>query len=101
MNKKKINESNIRIHWWNLGKKTLEYDGPIKGYLKKKNIKIIKNNGGYKATLAVSSCSCVLKMNDPVYANCASEAIKVFLMLLGDKSLYVSPCGRHYKINWR
>ena len=41
-NKQKIKDfekSDLIIYWWNFGKKTLEFEGVVKDYLKRENIK--------------------------------------------------------------
>lgn len=42
-NRKEINRilnSDLLIYWWNFNKKTLDFEGTIKEYLKKENIKL-------------------------------------------------------------
>ena len=36
----KILKENIIIHWWNLGKKTLDFKGTVKEYLNKNKVKL-------------------------------------------------------------
>ena len=36
----KILKENIIIHWWNFGKKTLDFNGTVQEYLKKNEVKI-------------------------------------------------------------
>ena len=36
----KILKENIIIHWWNFGKKTLDFKGTVKEYLNKNKVKI-------------------------------------------------------------
>ena len=36
----KILKGNIIIHWWNFGKKTLDFNGTVKEYLDKNKVKI-------------------------------------------------------------
>ena len=36
----KILKENIIIHWWNFGKKTLDFKGTVQEYLKKNKVKI-------------------------------------------------------------
>ena len=36
----KILKENIIIHWWNFGKKTLNFNGTVKEYLEKNKVKI-------------------------------------------------------------
>ena len=41
-NKEKIKDfenSNLTIYWWNFGRKTLDFKGVVKDYLKRENIK--------------------------------------------------------------
>ena len=36
----KILKENITIHWWNFGKKSLDFNGTVQEYLNKNNVKI-------------------------------------------------------------
>lgn len=108
MNKEEGEKKNIRIHWWNLGNKTLDFNGTVKDYLKKKDIKITRISNrfdktikGYRFKIPLSSCCVTLDIFRPDYVECVNEAIKVFLTLLGDKTKYFCPYGREFNINWR
>lgn len=42
---KRINESTLLIHWWNCGKKTLDFNGSVSDYLKRNKDISIKLSG--------------------------------------------------------
>ena len=105
MNKKEGEQKNIRIHWWNFNIKTLDFEGTIKDYLEKKDIKVSrishkthKEIKGYR--FKILSSHVTLDTFDTDYIQCVDKAIVIFLTLLGDKTIY-SAHHRDYKINWR
>ena len=107
MDKKEGEQKNILIHWWNFDKKTLDFNGPIKDYLEKKDIKVSrishkehKEIKGYRFKIPVSSSHVTLDTFDQDYIYCVDKAIIIFLTMLGDKTRY-SAHNRDYKINWR
>ena len=108
MNKQESEQKEISIHWWNMGTKTLDFKGTYKDYLEKKDIKVgtikhpfAKDTKGYKFTIPLSSCTVKLEIFGSDYAANCDEAIKVFLTLLGDKSIFNNGYGREFKLNWR
>jgi len=109
MDKEKDEQKELSIHWWNMGSKTLDFKGTYKDYLLKKKIKVReitnkfqKDIKGYRFSIPLSSCSATLDIFDyNDYIRCCDEAIKIFLSLLGDKTIFNNGYGRTYKINWR
>jgi len=107
MNKLEGEKKQITIHWWNFQTKTLDFKGTVKDYLLKRSITVRKIKhprdktvGGYRFKIPLSSSSTTLDIFDSDYISCINEVIKTFLSQLGDKTLYYSPYGRSYKINW-
>lgn len=105
MNRKQEENKEISVHWWNFGSKTLDFKGTYKEYLIKRDIKVnsIKNkysgSKGYRFKIPLSSCSATLDIFRTDYSECCDEAIKIFLTLLGDKTLFDTE-RRTYKLNW-
>lgn len=92
----------IKIYWWNFGKKILDFQGSYKDYLKQKGIhvRIIKKNEyqGFRFTMP-SPYKVTLDIYDYNYSHCCDEIIKVFLTLMGDRSKLITP-NRDFNINW-
>jgi hypothetical protein len=103
MDKKGFENKQIIIYWWNMGKKTLDYRGTYKGFLKQKGIKvrsITKNNAKYlRFYISVGSSRATLDTYDFDYLRCCDDAIKIFLTLMGDKAKLITPY-REYSLNW-
>ena len=107
MEKSKVEKRNITVHWWNCGTKTLDHDGTVKDFLKKKDIKVTKISHksdksikGYRFKIPLASSITTLDIFNSDYVGCVNAAIKIFLTLLGDKQLYNSPYGVEYRLNW-
>lgn len=91
--KKEYENNSITVYWWNFGKKELDYDGTIKGYLKKAGIYVesIKhpknqNEKGYRFKIHTSTKIVVLDIFYQTYEEGSLDAIKTYLTLLGDKA---------------
>ena len=104
--KKEKENTPITIYWWNLGHKTLDYKGTIKGYLIKRDIRVhpIKNpyddtNKGYRFKIGTSSSYAILEGFNRSYDDLAIDAIKIWFMLMGDKAK-IETGNRSYNINW-
>ncbi len=100
MHKQEAEKRTARIYWWNGGSKTLDFNGTLKDLLQIKNIKVRKIGDGYRFRIYLYATSITMDTKDRDYTRCANEAIVTFLCLLGDKTLYESPCGRTYRLNW-
>ena len=98
--------SEIEIYWWNMGKKTLDFEGDYKDFFKKKNIqvrKLPKDKYGlekYRFKISWSSCNATFDICSH-YKDCYIEAVKIFLTVLGDKALFIDHRNREHKLNWR
>ncbi len=97
----------ITIHWWNFGSKTLDYKGTYEGYLNKRNITFTEithpfNNEtkGLRFKISTSSTTCTYDNYDYDYERCFFEAIKIFLSMMGDRSM-ISTNRWDLKVNWR
>ena len=106
MEKKEAEQKQISIYWWNMGTKTLDFEGNYKDYLKRKNIKIRKSLGNYQAPLlnfniSLSSSRIKFITAERDYVIAFTQAIILFLTQLGDKTLFVDGYNREYQINWR
>ena len=108
MNKLEGEQKEISLHWWNFGKKTLDFRGSYKDYLAKKDIKIKeithkfqKDVKGFRFTIPLSSSVATLDSFGNDYVEDCTRAILILLTLLGDKHLFVDGYGREYQINWR
>jgi len=88
----------ITIYWWNMGTKTLDFAGTINDYLINKNITYKKIKHGFKFKISLSGCVVNFQSLNS-FDNASVDAIKIFLLLLGDKSLF-RVSGRQYKINY-
>lgn len=113
MNKlKEAEEKEITIYWWNFGKKTLDFKGTYKDYLKKLNIKI--TNITFPKDKTIKGLRFQFPLNTIVFRidsyNVATDwdcintfdvVIKTYLSYLGDKTLFRNGYGRTYEINWR
>jgi hypothetical protein len=108
--KKERENMPIRIYWWNMGDKTLDHKGTIKSYLLKRDIKVIqiKNTKnpysttikGYRFKINISPLYYVIFDGfNRSYDYLAIDAIKIWLMLMGDKAK-IETENRSYNINW-
>lgn len=86
-----IMNTKLEIWWWNMGKKTLDFEGTVKEYLDKERIFVqltseteyIKN---YMVHFSVGDA--VITIEQKAYLSYViSFAIKMFLTKLGDKAL--------------
>lgn len=96
----------ITLHWWNLGRKTLDFKGNLKDYLKDKSIRLkkikhpkLKDYFGYRVKFELSSRVVRLDIFGDSFEKSALEGILIFLTLLGDKATISAP-GFHKNINW-
>ena len=99
-NKQKIKDfenSDLIIHWWNFGKKTLDFEGVVKDYLKRENIKYkisTKKNEHlnfeklyFKVSLSVGSMN--FSFNGYDLEDLIRMCINIRLTYLGDKSKFI------------
>ena len=107
--KKTLEEKSLCIHWWNMGKKTLDFKGSYGDYLKKKGIKFRVEKGEesniLNFTISLSSSIIKLKIscsgNEFDFIGCCDRAIILFLTQLGDKTIFQTHYNKEYKLNWR
>ena len=107
--KKEREDIPITIYWWNMGDKTLDHKGTIKSYLLKRDIKVtqIKNTKnpysttikGYRFKIRTWSSYVIFDGFNRSYDDLAIDAIKIWLMLMGDKAK-IETENRSYNINW-
>jgi hypothetical protein len=99
-NKNEIDQilnSNLVIHWWNFGKKTLSFNGTVKEYLKQNKVKY-----SIKKSTSVAGYECLtfkVKFNVGALQNIAFQntrfddvirmCLNINLSYLGDKSQYI------------
>jgi len=104
--KKEKENTPITIYWWNMGHKTLDYKGTIKGYLIKRNISVHQIphpystiTKGYRFKIGTSSSYVIFDGFNKPYNYLAIDAIRLWLMLMGDKAK-IETGNRSYNINW-
>ena len=100
----------LKIYWWNMGSKRLDYQGDINGFFEAKGIKYRSwklqktwnshNLEHHEFAMAVSNSKLSLTTIGQTHESASLEAIKLFLTILGDKALIVTSSNQ-YKINWR
>ena len=103
-----MTEPRLTIHWWNMGHKTLDFQGSYKDFLKSKGItsrtisnKYDKTIKGKRFKIPIGSIAVTLDTFDNYNeTNNEDIAIKVFLTVLGDKTLFKNNSGREFKLNW-
>lgn len=107
MNKEEIENKRIKTFWWNSGKKTKDFEGTYKEYLKEKGIKTRKithkerkHIKGTRFTIELYTTIVKIDFFEPDNEGMYIKAIKTFMTLLGDKALLVTEGRREYKINW-
>lgn len=101
-------EPQLTIHWWNMGHKTLDFQGSYKDFLKSKGItsRTIKHPSnpevkGRRFKIPIGSITVKLDTFDNYNGtNNEDIAIKIFLTVLGDKTLFKNSSGREFKLNW-
>ena len=93
-------QKEIIIHWWNYGKKTLDFKGSLEDCLKSKKItyESKENTSGYIFKINVSNGVTFDTHSD--FETSAFIALKMYLVYLGDKA-QIKAFGRDQKINWR
>ncbi|KKM90932.1 hypothetical protein LCGC14_1233520 [marine sediment metagenome] len=100
MDKKYWESKEIIVHWWNFGKKTLDYRGTYKGFLENKGITVTEiGDNHFRFNISISSATVELDISAE-YHKAADEAIKIFLSLLGDKAK-ITASQKEYSVNWR
>jgi len=104
----KILNSNLNIYWWNYGKKTIDFNGNVKQYFLKENIKFSKklintdfdaSNHFYIFTLKFSVGSISFTQQSKDLESLIRLSIFSRLVYLGDKS-QVSFLGITKKFNF-
>lgn len=89
------------LHWWNMGKKTLEFKGQLEVLLKEKKItyKIYNTDiegvykYSFKSAYGISFITTGVKQD---FAHVAKQFIQMELVRMGDKAqLYVNDVWRH------
>lgn len=100
-------EPQLTVHWWNMGKKSLDFKGSYKEYLKSKDItsRVIshptdKTIKGRRFKIPIGSTHVTMDTFNQHEQDNEDIAIKIFNMILGDKTLFRNSRGREYKINW-
>lgn len=102
MERKEAEQRQIIIYWWNFGKKTLDFKGMVKDFLLEKGIKVRKiKEDSYKIDYGCGTSRFTIRSRSLDIVDVFDTAIKSLLTYLGDKTLYYSPYGKEYRINWR
>jgi len=97
-------QKEVIIHWWNCGRKTLDFKGTLEGCLKDKGITFEpKTSGdglpsGYIFKIPLSNGITFDSHSD--FETAAFIVLKIHLVYLGDKA-QIKAFGRDQKINWR
>lgn len=101
MNKELGELLSITVYWWNGPKRELDFEGNYRDYFKKRDIRVTKlqNKPGWQFDMTLSSTRVVLEARNPDYEVCCTDAVKVFITLLGDKSTLITR-RRDYRMNW-
>ena len=97
---KKQLETYTELHWWNMGSKTLSYEGNLKGLLERHDIKYTKRKTEHEGLFNFTfknNHGIVFKVRGQVsdFPYLAKKFIQMELVRMGDKaSLYVSGAWR-------
>ena len=105
MEKKEIENKQIIIYWWNFGRKTLDFKGTYKEYLKNKDIDIKEidkvDKHYYRISFSCGSSNFIIQMYGHNPKDVFDVAIKTFLQYLGDRHLFIDGYNKEHRINWR
>ena len=88
-------KSHCQLHWWNGGKKTLSYNGDLKGLLEAHNISFTKRKSEHEGLYifyfkSIHGISYTIRGTINDFAHLAKQAVQMELVRMGDKSqLYV------------
>ena len=104
----KILKENITIHWWNFGKKTLDFNGTVQEYLDKNKVKITlkyyqdKEHNFERCLIKVKfSCGNLTEINFVCHnlEDAVRMIININLSYMGDKAKFEF-LGRNRTINF-
>ena len=104
----KILKENITIHWWNFGKKTLNFNGTVQEYLDKNKVKITlkyyqdKEHNFERCLIKVKfSCGNLTEINFVCHnlEDAVRMIININLSYMGDKAKFEF-LGRNRTINF-
>jgi len=97
-------ETPITIYWWNLGKKTLDFEGPAGEYLQQRGVTITLLRKRHGFTLRRLEFECGGHVTLDRYETWPIESviaiIRLFLTQMGDRATF-SILSLKYKLNWR
>ena len=99
MNMQEALDINVLVFWWNMGRKTKDFVGTFRDFLKKKEIKYRKVAKGYRFQIEVSSIKVNVLFTNMDTLNMVGETAILFTTMMGDKAT-VSYQGRCCRINW-
>lgn len=106
MRREEAEGKNIRVYWWNFGKKTLEFKGTYGEYFTKRDIKVTDITHpfdilihGWRFEVSTSSTTITIDEYGPDYLEGCNDIIKAFLLLTGDKAKLITP-NKEFNINW-
>lgn len=98
-----IPKGEIRVYWWNLGRRQLEPYMTYATWFSAKGITVTNRAGIYIFKMSLSNTSVVIRRNwgfrHGEAERACDEAIICFMTLLGDKARIETPLGT-YKVNW-
>ena len=103
----KVAKRQIKLWWWNMGTKTLDFEGSYKDYFSKRNIKLtiirhsaIENKKVLRFSFSVGRLVFKIDSSDIDIQNSFDMIVKIYQTYLGDKTLFHAN-SREYRINWR
>lgn len=99
MNNEDALNSSLVVYWWNLGRKTLDFKGTYRDYLKRIGAKYSMIKNGYRFRISTSTSSFQLDSISSKFIETANDAIVLFLTLMGDKAS-INSTNIVKKINW-
>lgn len=96
-------EQPITLYWWNYGKKTLDFKGTYTEYFAEKEFTVTEipqsPRKGTKIEFSASTTTVTIESVSNDAERDFNDAIKTYLMLLGDKALFETN-RQSFRINW-
>jgi hypothetical protein len=102
MNKQKLTALNrdIRIYWWNIGTKSLDFEGTYKEWFEKNKINIIAKGSYIYFSGEFGNMKFKIRLGND-FEHSFNQIIKLCLVYLGDKAQLIDGFNRTYNINYR
>ena len=89
---KEVNESNLIIHWWNFGKKTLSFSGTAKERLNKNKIIVKFSQNEYEGLnikISGNIGHSKFSFTENNYEDAVKQVIMFNLSYMGDKAKFI------------